>query len=156
RSKAQALRTFRMTRSRAPTTGASVAVFLLEPARRPVVVRRVATAGTVERGDVLQGNENVSVQLDVSDVFHVAIGRQDTFLVLTAEKRDLDLLALVLVRVVLHRFEPSGLPRREAERPWCHSEKLPRSDVRRLPPCRTGNRLHTRRCGRGSSDASAG
>jgi len=38
----------------------------------------------------------VPVQLDVGDVFDVAIGRQDAFLVLAAEKGDLNLLALVL------------------------------------------------------------
>jgi hypothetical protein len=90
-----------MTRSRPPKTGALVAVFLLEPAWRPVVLRGVATARTVERGDVLQRNENVSVQLDMGDVLDVAISGQDTFLILPAEQRDLDLLALVFVRVVL-------------------------------------------------------
>jgi hypothetical protein len=95
-----------MTTSRPPTTGGLAAVFLLEPAWRPVVVRRVAAARTVERGDVLQRDEDVPVQLDVRDVLHVAIGRQDTFLVFAAEERDLDLLPLVLVRVVLHR--PQG------------------------------------------------
>src|SRR5438128_2033627 len=92
-----------MMRSRPPKTGALVAVFLLEPAWRPVVFRRVATARTMERGDVLQRDENVSVQLDVGDVLHVAIRGQDTLLVLAPEEGDLDLLALVFVRVVLHR-----------------------------------------------------
>jgi hypothetical protein len=43
----------------------------------------------------------VSVELDVGDVLHVAVGREDALLVLAAEERQLDLLALVLVRVVL-------------------------------------------------------
>ena len=42
------------------------------------------------------------VQLDVGDVLHVAVGGQDAFLVLPSEERHVDLLALVLVRVVLH------------------------------------------------------
>jgi hypothetical protein len=56
----------------------------------------------VERGDVLKWDEDVTVQLDVRHVLDVAIGGQDTLLVLAAEKRDLDLLAFVFVRVVLH------------------------------------------------------
>ena len=43
------------------------------------------------------------VQLDVRDVLDVAVRGQHTLLVLPAEERDLDLLALVLVGVVLHR-----------------------------------------------------
>ena len=64
---------------------------------------RVAAAGAVERGDVLQRHEDVAVQLDVRDLVDVAIGREHALLVLAAEERDLDLLALVLPRVVLHR-----------------------------------------------------
>jgi hypothetical protein len=55
-------------------------------------------------------NENVSVQLDVGDVLDVAIGRQDTFLILAPEQRDLHLLALVFVGVVLDTPEPSRIP----------------------------------------------
>ena len=40
----------------------------VEPARRPVGLRRVAAARAVERGDVLQRDEDVPVQLDVRDV----------------------------------------------------------------------------------------
>ena len=45
----------------------------------------------------------MAVQLDVRDVLEVAVGGQDAVLVLAAEQGDLDLLALVLVGVVLHR-----------------------------------------------------
>jgi hypothetical protein len=55
----------------------------------------------VERGDVLQRHEDVAVQLDVSDVLDVAVSGEDTLLVLASEEGDLDLLALVFVRVVL-------------------------------------------------------
>src|SRR4029077_15960675 len=96
--------------SRPPKSGGLVAVFLLEPARRPVVVGRVAATRTVERGDVLERNEDVSVQLNVGDVLHVAVGGQDTFLVFAAEECDLDLLALVFVGVVLDAPEPSENP----------------------------------------------
>jgi hypothetical protein len=99
-----------MTRSRPPKTGALVAVFLLEPAWRPVVLRSIATARTVERGDVLQRHENVSVQLDVRNVLDVAVGGQDTFLIFAAEQGDLDLLALVFVRVVLQGASGLRLP----------------------------------------------
>src|SRR6266550_4617329 len=88
--------------------GALVTVFLLEPPWRPVVVGSIATARTVQRGDVLQRNENVPVQLYVGDVLHVAIGGEDAFLILAAEKGDLNLLALVFVRVVLHRGPQSS------------------------------------------------
>jgi hypothetical protein len=49
----------------------------------------------------------VPVQLDVGDLVDVAVRGQDAFLVLAAEKRDFDLLALVLARVVLHGAERS-------------------------------------------------
>jgi hypothetical protein len=49
----------------------------------------------------------VPVELDVGDVVDVAVGGEDAVLVLAAEERDLDLLALVLVRVVLDGQEPS-------------------------------------------------
>jgi hypothetical protein len=80
---------------------ALIAVLLLESARRPVVVRSVAAARAVERGDVLQRHEDVAVQLDVGDVLDVAVRGEDTLLVLPSEEGDLDLLALVFVRVVL-------------------------------------------------------
>jgi len=56
----------------------------------------------------------MAVQLDMGDVVHVAVRRQDSILVLAAEQRDLDLLTLVLVRVILHASERSafGLPKR--------------------------------------------
>jgi hypothetical protein len=89
------------------------AVVLLQPARRPVVLRRIAAAGAVQRGDVLERHEDVPVELDVGHFLHVAVGGQHAFLVLAAEKRNLDLLALVLVRVVLdgskaNRFDSPG------------------------------------------------
>src|SRR6266516_62743 len=104
--------------------GGLVAVFLLESARRPVILRGVATARTVERGDVLQWNENVSVQLDVGDVLHVAIGRQDTFLILAPEQRDLHLLALVFVCVVLHRGPQSSGASFPSLAPYLATEQL--------------------------------
>jgi hypothetical protein len=61
----------------------------------------------VERGDVLERDEDVTVQLDVRDVLDVAVGGQDAFLVFPAEQRDLDLLALVFVGVVLDRAQGS-------------------------------------------------
>src|SRR5205823_10109721 len=91
-----------MTTSRPDTGRTLLAVFLLEPARRPIVVRRVAAARTVQGGDVLERHENVAVQLDVGDVLDVAIRREDALLVLAPKQGDLDLLALVLVGVVLH------------------------------------------------------
>ena len=56
----------------------------------------------------------MAVQLDVGDVLDVAVRGEDAVLVLAAEERDLDLLALVLVRVVLDAPERSrsGLVKR--------------------------------------------
>src|SRR5262249_59904852 len=81
---------------------ALVRLVLGETLRRPVGLGRVAAARAVEGGDVLQGDEDVPVQLDVGDVVDIAIRRQHPVLVLAAEERDLDLLTLVLVRVILH------------------------------------------------------
>jgi hypothetical protein len=64
----------------------------------------------MERSDVLEGDEDVPVELDVRHVLERAIGREDSFLVLAAEQRDLDLLPLVLVRVVLQGGEASAIP----------------------------------------------
>ena len=61
----------------------------------------------MERGDVLQRHEDVPVQLDVGDVLDVAVGGEDTLLVLASEEGDLDLLALVFVGVVLDAQERS-------------------------------------------------
>ena len=78
-------------------------VVLEQAARRPVfVLRRVAATRTVERRDVLEWDEDVPVQLDVRHLVDVAVRGEHAFLVLAAEERDLDLLALVLARVVLH------------------------------------------------------
>src|SRR5918992_5588420 len=89
---------------------ASALVFALvlgEAARRPVGLGRVAPARAVERGDVLERDQDVPVELDVRDVLDRAVRRENALLVLAAEQGDLDLLALVLVRVVLH--EPVSL-----------------------------------------------
>ncbi len=56
----------------------------------------------MERGDVLERNQDVPVQLDVCDILEVTVRSEHAVLILAAEERDLDLLALVLVRVVLH------------------------------------------------------
>ena len=109
-----------MLRAAAPRTlGASavvvlvvrpvVPVELLEPTWRPVRLRRVAAARAMERRDVLQRDQDVAVQFDVSDVVHGAVGRQHAVLVVAVHQGDLDLLALVLVRVVLHGAQASGL-----------------------------------------------
>src|SRR3954471_7247562 len=82
-------------------------LFLAQPAWGPVGVRGVAAARAMERGDVLEGDQDVAVQLDVRDVLQVAVGREDAVLVLAAEEGDLHLLALVLVRVVLHERNAS-------------------------------------------------
>ena len=58
------------------------------------------------------------VELDVRDVLERAVCGEDTFLVLPAEEGDLDLLALILVRVVLHRAESSRSLRRVVWRVW--------------------------------------
>ena len=57
----------------------------------------------MKRGDVLERDEDVPVQLDVGDFVDGAVGGQDPLVVIAAEERDLDLLALVLARVVVHR-----------------------------------------------------
>jgi hypothetical protein len=62
----------------------------------------------VERGDVLERDEDVSVELDVRDALDPAVRGQSSVLVLAAEELHLDLLSLVLVGVVLHRPERSG------------------------------------------------
>src|SRR5947207_5150546 len=97
-----------MTTARPDTGGTLLAVFLVETARWPGVVRRVAAARAVEGGDILQRHEDVPVELDVGDVLDVAVSRQDTLLVFPSEEGDLDLLAFVLVRVVLHRRPQSS------------------------------------------------
>src|SRR5262245_54216703 len=84
-----------------------VPVELLEPARRPVGLGRIAAARAVEARNVLERDEDVPVQLDVGHVLDRAVGSQHPFLVLAAEERELDLLAFVLVGVVLHRPQSS-------------------------------------------------
>ena len=97
-----------------------VAVELVEPSRRPVGLGRIAAARAVEARDVLERDEDVTVELDVRDVLDRAVGGQGPLLVFAAEQRELDLLALVLVRVVLHGRSvadpawPSRYPRRVA------------------------------------------
>ena len=84
-----------------------VAVVIGERAGRPVGLGRVAAARAMQRSDVLQRDQDVTVQLDVRDVLDVAIRGQHAVLVLAAEEGDLDLLALVFVRVVLDAAHPS-------------------------------------------------
>src|SRR3954465_5163919 len=100
-SRSQPFRTLRRTSSTAPLR--LVAVGLVEPARRPVRLGRVAAARAVERRDVLERDEDVPVQLDVGNLVHVAVRSEHALLVLAAEESDLDLLTLVLACVVLHR-----------------------------------------------------
>src|SRR4051812_28789214 len=99
--------TARRTRRR---SGVVFALVLDEPARRPVGLGRVAAAGAVQRGDVLERDEDVPVELYVRDVVDGAVRGQHAVLVVAAEERDLDLLALVLAGVVLH--EPAQSTRR--------------------------------------------
>src|SRR5215468_4425376 len=99
-----------MTTSRPATGRTLLPVFLLEAARRPVVVRRIASARAVEGGDVLERDQDVAVELDVGHILDIAVRGQDALLVLAAEECDVDLLALVLVRVVLDTPKPSGIP----------------------------------------------
>src|SRR5581483_11090989 len=94
-------------------------VLVLEAARRPVGLGRVAAARAVQRGDVLQRDQDVPVELHVRDVLDVAIRGEHAVLVFAAEERDLDLLALVLVRVVLHaarRAYPMGATSRSSRK----------------------------------------
>src|SRR5947208_6765408 len=102
-SRSQALTTLRIA-GMPPRTGLAVvvAVVLGEAARRPVRLRGVAAARAVEGGDVLQRDQDVSVQLDVGDVLDEAVGGQDTVLIIAAEEGDFDLLTFVFVGVVLH------------------------------------------------------
>src|SRR5262249_23984758 len=99
-----------MTTSRPVTGRTLLPVFLLEAARRPVVVRRIAAARAVEGGDVLERDQDVAVELDVGHILDIAGRGQDALLVLAAGECDGDLLSLVLVRVVLHRSKASGKP----------------------------------------------
>jgi len=85
-----------------------VAVGPRQTSRRPIRLRRVAAAGAVEGGDVLQRDEDVAVELEVRNAFYSAVRRERPVLILAAEELDLDLLALVFVRVVLHCAERSG------------------------------------------------
>ena len=57
----------------------------------------------MQRSDVLERDQDVPVQLDMSDLVDGAVRGQDAVLVIAAEERDLDLLPLVLAGVVLHR-----------------------------------------------------
>src|SRR3954451_2032972 len=106
----------RMLRAATSMRPASLAVFaalfrpvvLEQAARRPILILRcVAAARAMQRRDVLERDEDVPVQLDVRHLVDVAVRGEDAFLVVAAEERDLDLLALVLARVVLHRPERS-------------------------------------------------
>jgi hypothetical protein len=61
----------------------------------------------MERSNVLERDQDVSVQLDVGDVLDEAVSGQHPVLVIAAEEGDFDLLTLVLVGVVLDGPEPS-------------------------------------------------
>src|SRR4051812_2462306 len=92
------------------------AVVVQQAAGRPVLVLgRVAAARAVKGGDVLEGHEDVPVQLDVGDLVDVAVRGEDALLIFAAEEGDLDLLTFVLARVVLHHAEPSGSVEVEGE-----------------------------------------
>jgi hypothetical protein len=66
----------------------------------------------MEGGDVLQRDQDVAVQLEVGHVVEQAVRSEHAVLVVAAEQRDLDLLALVLVGVILDASERSrtGFP----------------------------------------------
>ena len=72
------------------------------------------------------GIQDVAVELDVRHLVDGAVGGEDAFVVVAAEHRDFDLLALVLARVVLHGPQPSqishglrGRPCRRGRRMLC-------------------------------------
>src|SRR5512132_1195790 len=106
--RSQALSRFRAVGQKPTELG--VALVLGEAARGPVRFRRVAAARAVQRGDVLERDQDVAVELDVRDFVDGAVGGQDAIVVVAAEHGHLDLLALVLARVVLHGSEPSRAP----------------------------------------------
>src|SRR5688572_30355 len=114
RSSSHALARF-LAAGRKPT-GLRVALVFRQAARRPVWLGRVAPARAVERGDVLERNQDVAVELDVRDLVDGAVGGQDAFVVVAAEHDDLDLLALVFARVVLHDSERNCSRARRAAR----------------------------------------
>src|SRR5689334_11918675 len=94
-SSARDLRTLRRRRSvRLMDSGFFGAVVLDESARRPVRLRCVAPARAVERSDVLQGDEDVPVELDVRDVLDEAVCGENAVLVVASEQRDFHLLPL--------------------------------------------------------------
>jgi hypothetical protein len=64
----------------------------------------------VEGGDVLQRDKDVAVQLEMWNALDSAVRGEGAVLVLAPEELHFDLLALVLVRVVLHEPERSGIP----------------------------------------------
>jgi hypothetical protein len=57
----------------------------------------------MKRGDVLERNQDVAVELDVRHVVDRAVRGEHAVLVVAPEERELDLLPLVLAGVVLHR-----------------------------------------------------
>jgi hypothetical protein len=95
----------------------------------------------VERGDVLQRHEDVAVQLDVRDILDVAVRGQNALLVFPTEKRDLDLLAFVLVGVVLDARERSrsGLVKRVVNVLFAVKKVLRRGPCRLAPPTTGGD-----------------
>src|SRR5262249_46684532 len=79
-----------------------VALVLGESARRPVRPGRIAAARAVEGSHVLERDQDVTVELDVRDVVDGTVRGEHAVLIVAVHQRDLDLLALVLARVVLH------------------------------------------------------
>src|SRR5262249_2615827 len=84
-----------------------VALVLGEPTRRPIRLRRIAAARTVEGGNVLQRDQDVAVQLDLGAVVDGAVRGEPAVLVNAGHPWHFALLALVLARVVLHVSERS-------------------------------------------------
>src|SRR5262249_4137690 len=82
-----------------------VALVLGEAARGPVRLGRVAAARAGQRGGGFEREQGGGVWLGGRDLVDGAVGGQDALVVVAAEHGDLDLLALVLARVVLHASE---------------------------------------------------
>ena len=60
----------------------------------------------------------MAVELDMGNVLERAVRRENALLILAAEQGDFDLLALVLVRIILHRAETSRSLRGQVRRVW--------------------------------------
>ena len=102
RARARATQLQEVASRHRPALGLVVAVVLRQAPRRPIRVWSVAAARAMQgdAGDVLKRDQDVSVQLDVRDLVDRAVRRQHTVVVIASEKRDLDLLDLVLAGVL--------------------------------------------------------